>query len=105
MLMDSVQKDGSSCQHELPRVGSGLSVLHGPLQGRHSWTRRGFLVLEDVDEDAQDADATFTDDPRLMAYSDPKWQGVLVKHLRAKDEERLRLQRARVALFRHRSIL
>jgi len=60
----------------------------------------GLLELEDVDEDAQDADDTLTNDLWFMDYDDPGLKAKLAKHLHvetAEHEGRLRLRSARVA--------
>lgn len=56
------------------------------------------LVLEGVDEDAQDADATMKDELMLMAYGDEMWTKELQKYLRAERREREEVQEWRAAM-------
>ncbi|EDR09630.1 uncharacterized protein LACBIDRAFT_318893 [Laccaria bicolor S238N-H82] len=60
-------------------------------------------VLEDVDEDAEDGDATLLDDLRLLAASHPMWEEELQRYLQAEQKEREWIQNqraARLALWR-----
>ena len=56
------------------------------------------MVVEDVDEDPQGANATFKDD--LVLLSGPAWGRELTKLLRAEQKERYEIQGQRVARVR-----
>ena len=64
-------------------------------------TSRGYLVLEGVDEDAEDADATMRDELIMMARHDPIWEEELRRYLQTEEKERVQMQKDRAARFSH----
>ena len=63
----------------------------------------GLLVLEDVDEDAQDGDATTLDELLLLAGDNPMWEEDLRRYMQAQQREKEWVQNeraARLALWR-----
>ena len=57
----------------------------------------GLPVLEDIDEDAEDADATTRDDLILLAHDNPMWMGELRRYLQEVEKEKEQMQNERVA--------
>ncbi|KAF8344656.1 hypothetical protein F5887DRAFT_1283144 [Amanita rubescens] len=55
----------------------------------------GLLALEDVDEDAQDADATMRDELIMLARNDPMWMEELKRHLQEEEKEKEQMQKER----------
>lgn len=55
----------------------------------------GLLVLEGVDEDAEDADATMRDELILMAHCSPIWEEELRRYLEREERERKQMQKER----------
>ena len=56
----------------------------------------GLLALEDVDEDAEDADATTLDELMMLTYDgDPIWMEELTRYLQEEEEEKERMQNKR----------
>ena len=63
----------------------------------------GLLILEDVDEDAQDGDATTLDELSLLAGDNPMWEEDLRRYMQAEQREKEWVQNeraARLALWR-----
>ena len=63
----------------------------------------GLLILEDVDEDAQDGDATTLDELLLLAGDNPMWEEDLRRYMQAQQREKEWVQNeraARLALWR-----
>lgn len=56
----------------------------------------GLLVLEDVDEDAEDADATTRDELIMLAHDNPIWMEELRRYLQEEEKEKEQLQNERV---------
>ncbi|KIL64954.1 hypothetical protein M378DRAFT_77473 [Amanita muscaria Koide BX008] len=62
----------------------------------------GLLALEDVDEDAEDADATTLDELMMLTYDgDPTWMEELRRYLQEKEEEKERMQNERAVRLAH----
>ncbi|KAF8348845.1 hypothetical protein F5887DRAFT_947840 [Amanita rubescens] len=57
----------------------------------------GLLVLEDVDEDAEDADATTRDELIMLAHDNPIWMEELRRFLQEEEKEKEQMQNERVA--------
>jgi len=54
------------------------------------------LALEDVDEDAEDADATTLDELMMLTFDgDPIWMEELRRYLQEEEEEKERMQNER----------
>jgi hypothetical protein len=55
------------------------------------------LVVEDVDEDAEDGDATTRDELMMLAYDNPMWMGELRRYLQEEEKEKEQMQNERLA--------
>jgi hypothetical protein len=53
------------------------------------------LVLEGVDEDAEDADATLLEELIMLARDNPIWEEELRRHLKKEEKEREQIQKER----------
>ena len=87
-----------------PSATSSPAIIGGG-EGRKAAERKtqGLLVLEGVDEDAVDADATFRDELIMLARDDPMWREELRRYLQEEEKERELIQKertARLALWR-----
>ncbi|KIL58313.1 hypothetical protein M378DRAFT_332913 [Amanita muscaria Koide BX008] len=92
--------DGQS--HPPPNGGSGdEQVAEAELGGFSVEPTHGLLVLEGVDEDADDADATFRDELVMLARDDPIWREELRRYLQEEEKERELMQKERVARLAH----
>ncbi len=58
---------------------------------------RGLLVLEDVDEDAEDADATTRDELIMLALDNPIWMEELRRFSQEEEKEKEQMQNERAA--------
>ncbi|KAF8677792.1 hypothetical protein AX14_004796 [Amanita brunnescens Koide BX004] len=80
--------------------GEGQKAAEAELGG-FSFKTQGLLVLEGVDEDAEDADATFRDELIMLARDDPMWREELRKYLQDEEKERELIQKERAARLAH----
>ena len=80
--------------------GEGQKAAEAEL-GEFSFKTQGLLVLEGVDEDAEDADATFRDELIMLARDDPMWREELRKYLQDEEKERELIQKERAARLAH----
>jgi hypothetical protein len=77
--------------HPPPNGGSGDE------QGSSNKSAHGLPVLEDVDEDAEDADATTRDELIMLARDNPIWKEELRRYLQEEEKEKEQMQNERVA--------
>jgi hypothetical protein len=61
--------------------GEGQKAAEAELGG-FSFKTQGLLVLEGVDEDAEDVDATFRDELIMLARDDPMWREELRRYFK-----------------------
>ena len=81
-----------------PSATSSPAII-GDGDGQKAAERKtqGLLVLEGVDEDAVDADATFRDELIMLARDDPMWREELRRYLQEEEKERELIQKERTA--------
>lgn len=79
----------------LPRIPPTImAISHPPIGCRGELEQfaakspHGLLVLEDVDEDAESADATFLDELIMLARDSPIWKEELRRYLQRGSRER-----------------
>ncbi|KAF8341021.1 hypothetical protein F5887DRAFT_1062556 [Amanita rubescens] len=82
--------------HSTQTDGEGQKAAEAELGG-FSFKTQGLLVLESVDEDAEDADATFRDELIMLARDDPIWREELRRYLQEEEKERVLIQKERAA--------
>jgi hypothetical protein len=56
----------------------------------------GLLILEDVDEDAEDVDGTMQDELVMLTHDNPMWAGELIKYMQKEAKEKERMQNERL---------
>jgi hypothetical protein len=77
--------------------GGGEKVAGAGLEQFSVKSTHGLLILEDVDEDAEDADATTRDELIMLAHDNPMWMEELRRYLQEEEKEKERMQNERVA--------
>ena len=89
---------GGQVDSGAPSATSSPAIIGGG-EGRKAAERKtqGLLVLEGVDEDAVDADATFRDELIMLARDDPMWREELRRYLQEEEKERELIQKERTA--------
>ena len=65
--------------------------------GLEQFSINGLLVLEGVDEDAEDADATMRDELVMLARNSPLWKEELKRYLQREEKEREQMEKERAA--------
>lgn len=75
--------------------GDGGAVEAG-LEKFYFKSTDGLLVLEDVDEDEDEVDATFQDELIMLAHDNPMWLGELAKCMREEEKEKEQIQNERL---------
>ncbi|KAF9506829.1 hypothetical protein BS47DRAFT_380192 [Hydnum rufescens UP504] len=105
------QGDGGQAASGNVPESTGVSWAGGGVQKRtleaeveqlvHNLSSGEPLILEGVDEDAQDEDCTPRDQLILLGRSHPSWAKVLVKYLVAEQEERQEVEERRAARLEH----
>ena len=84
-------------------IGDGEGEGGKAAEGLALKANNGLLILEDVDEDAQDGDATTLDELLLLAGDNPMWEEDLRRYMQAQQREKEWVQNeraARLALWR-----
>ncbi|KAF8349599.1 hypothetical protein F5887DRAFT_947041 [Amanita rubescens] len=77
--------------------GEGEKAAGAGLEQFSVKSTHGLLVLEDVDEDAEDADATTRDELIMLAHDNPMWIEELRRYLQEEEKEKKQMQNERVA--------
>jgi hypothetical protein len=85
---------GVSSVTSSPGDGEGTEAAGAGLEKISVKSTHGLLALEDVDEDAEDADATTLDELMMLTYDgDPLWMEELRRYLQEQEEEKERMQK------------
>ncbi|KAF8807294.1 hypothetical protein BYT27DRAFT_7189394 [Phlegmacium glaucopus] len=77
--------------------GEGEQTADAKLEQFGDMTSDGVLILEGVDKDAEDADATLRDELFMLAHGSPMWMKELQKFLSKEEKERKQVQEERAA--------
>jgi hypothetical protein len=77
--------------------GSGEKAAGAGLEQFYVKSTHGLLVLKDVDEDAEDAGATMTDELIMLARDSPMWMKELRRYLEEEEKEKEQMQNERMA--------
>jgi hypothetical protein len=76
--------------------GGGEGAAEAGLENFSFKSMNGLLILEDVDEDAEDVDGTMQDELVMLTHDNPMWAGELIKYMQKEAKEKERMQNERL---------